>query len=85
MKRDVLFAYSKKWHTLRQRKAQRSDASHRGGGFLLMFDRKKKDRCTSESWLMGNISGNISEHVNFYASKAAGLDILRCQEMMILY
>ena len=55
------------------------------GDFCWCLTEKKKDRCTSESWLMGNISGNISEHVNFYASKAAGLDILRCQEMMILY
>lgn len=55
-----------------------------GSIFLDVWPGKKK-RFASESWLMGNISGNISEHVNFYASKAAGLDILRCQEMMILY
>ena len=86
MKRDVLFTYRKKSATLWGKERPKDQMHPTEVGVLFFVDVwPKKKRCTSESWLMGNISGNISEHVNFYASKAAGWNILRCQDMMILY
>ena len=83
MKRDMLFTYRKKVTRFEAKKGPKIRCIPQRWGFLLILTKKKtlhfgKLAYGEHLWTSLNM-------FNFNASKAAGLDILRCQEMMILY